>query len=104
MIEYYVSARTTLKGMVIISDIRRIPGIEEIDLSNWLADIGIPAIWVLSKADKLSKNEQFRQRQAVAKTLCVSRENLIVFSAKTRQGMDTLWERIEGIFDVTGNC
>jgi GTP-binding protein len=95
MIERYVASRKTLTGMVIISDIRRIPGIEEIELSRWLAYIDIPAIWVLSKADKLSKNEQFRQRQAVAKTLSVSRENLIVFSAKTRQGMELLWERME---------
>lgn len=100
MIERYVASRTTLKGIVIISDIRRIPSVEEIDLSNWLADLDIPAIWILSKADKLSKNEQFRQRQAVAKTLCVSRENLIVFSAKTRQGMELLWERIEGTLHI----
>ncbi len=100
MIEHYVASRKTLTGMVIISDIRRIPGIEEIELSRWLAYIDIPAIWVLSKADKLSKNEQFAQRQAVAKALSVSRDNLMVFSAKTRQGMDVLWEKLGRILGI----
>lgn len=97
MIENYALSRNTLKGMVIISDIRRNPGVEEIVLSNWLADIAIPSIWILSKADKLSKNEQVRQQIAVSKELFVDRENLIVYSSKTCQGKDEIWERLEAL-------
>jgi GTP-binding protein len=94
MIESYASSRNTLKGMVVVSDIRRTPGVEEMMLSPWLADKAIPSIWVLSKADKLSKNDQVRQRAAVSKALSVDPGNLIVFSSKTGLGKDELWERI----------
>jgi len=95
MVESYLSSRKTLRGVVIISDIRRVPGAEEIELMGWLANLHIPAIIISSKADKLSNNEQFRQRRAVSRTLSTEPEELILFSAKTRQGMDKVWEKIE---------
>lgn len=97
MVESYISSRKTLRGVVIISDIRRIPGAEEIELMGWLANLNIPAIVISSKADKLSNNEQFRQRRAVSRTLSTEPEELILFSAKTRQGMDHVWERIRAV-------
>jgi GTP-binding protein len=97
MVESYLSSRKTIRGVVIISDIRRIPGAEEIELMGWLANLHIPAIVISSKADKLSKNEQFRQRRAVSRALSTEPEELILFSAKTRQGMDNVWEKIEAV-------
>jgi len=97
MVESYLSSRKTLRGVVIISDIRRVPGAEEIELMGWLANLHIPAIIISSKADKLSNNEQFRQRRAVSRTLSTEPEDLILFSAKTRQGMDKVWEKIEAV-------
>ncbi|OQX14536.1 MAG: YihA family ribosome biogenesis GTP-binding protein [Desulfobacteraceae bacterium IS3] len=97
MVESYLSSRKTLRGVVIISDIRRVPGAEEIELMGWLANLHIPAIIISSKADKLSKNEQFRQRKAVSRALSTEPEELILFSAKTRQGMDKVWEKIEAV-------
>ena len=87
--------RTTLKSVIIISDVRRIPGIEEIELMRWLKQFGIPGILILSKADKLSKNEQNRQLDAVARAHSTEREELILFSAKTRMNMEIIWKIIE---------
>lgn len=99
MVEGYVASRRTLKGMVIVSDIRREPGMEELALNRWLADIAVPSIWILSKADKLSGNDQLRQQAAALKALSVDRENLVVFSSKTGQGKDRI---LEGIGRWTG--
>jgi len=56
MIETYLSGRETLKGVVVIMDIRRIPGQEELNLLGWLDHYSITGISVLTKTDKLSKN------------------------------------------------
>ncbi len=95
MIETYLSQRPTLKGVVLLIDIRRMPGIEETNLLAWLAQYGIAVLPVLTKADKLSKINQKKQRQAIAAALGLTADRLILFSAKTRQGKEALWEQID---------
>jgi GTP-binding protein len=97
MIEGYAASRRTLKGMVIITDIRRQAAPEESALGRWLADLAVPPLWILSKADKLTKNDQARQRTAFAKALSVDPDDVTVFSSKTREGKDWIWKRIEGL-------
>ncbi len=95
MIETYLSQRSTLKGVVLLIDIRRMPGIEDSNLVAWLAQYGIALLPVLTKADKLSKTNQKKQRQAIASALGLTADRLILFSAKSRQGKEALWEQIE---------
>ena len=94
MIETFLSKRETLKGIVVIMDIRRTPGTEEVDLLNWLDFFNIAPILVITKADKLSKNKQIKQVNKIIQTLSITREEVILFSAKTRLGKDAVWEAI----------
>jgi GTP-binding protein len=100
MIETYLSTRKTLKGIVIIMDIRRIPGMQELNYIEWLRYHHIPGILVLTKSDKLSKNKQTAQRKAVADALGVPKEEPILFSTKSRMGKDDVWEVIEQLIRV----
>jgi GTP-binding protein len=95
MIETYLSARKTLKGVVLIMDIRRTPAQEELNFVEWLDQCGLPGILILTKMDKLSKTKQAKQRHSIAETLDVTKDDLILFSAKSRQGKDSVWKAIE---------
>jgi GTP-binding protein len=95
MIETYLTTRDTLKGVVLIMDIRRIPGIQELNLIEWFHYFNIPSILILTKSDKLSKIKQRNQHLAIAKALSVNEEQLILFSAKSRLGKDDIWDAIE---------
>lgn len=95
MIETYLLTRETLKGVVLIMDIRRIPGIEELKFIDWLSRFGIPPILILTKTDKLSKTKQTKQRLAIAETLNVDKDNLILFSMKTGRGKNYVWDAVE---------
>jgi GTP-binding protein len=97
MIETYLSGRGTLKGVVVILDIRRTPREEEHNLIAWLEHYSIASILVLTKADKLSKTKQSKQLSVVARTLGVDTRDLIMFSAKTRKGRENVWQAIEQI-------
>jgi GTP-binding protein len=103
MIETYLSGRETLRGVVVIMDIRRIPRQEELDLLGWLAHYSIAAIPVLTKTDKLSKNKQTRQHQLIAESLEMDKDDLILFSAKTRRGKDAIWQAIFSLIDIQDN-
>jgi len=95
MIETYLSGRNTLKGVVVILDIRRTPREEEHNLVAWLEHNSIARILVLTKSDKLSKTKQIKQHAAVARSLDMDANDLILFSAKSRKGRERVWQAIE---------
>ena len=100
MIETYLSTRKTLKGVVVIMDIRRIPRQEEHDLIDWLKYFSIAGILVLTKTDKLSKLKRLKQHIAIAEALAVGPDKLILFSAKSRQGKDAVWDAIISLTEL----
>ncbi len=95
MIETYFSTRETLKGVVFIMDIRRMPDQKELNLIDWFNYFNIYSILILTKADKLSKTKQINQHLSIAKALSVDKKELILFSAKSRQGKNAVWHAIE---------
>jgi len=100
MIETYLSSRRSLKGVVVIMDIRRIPRQEEHNLIAWLEHYSIARILVLTKADKLSKTKQDKQRAAVARSLDVDSSELIMFSTKSRKGREDVWDEIVSLTEL----
>ena len=100
MIETYLSDRATLRGVVVIMDIRRIPRQEELNLLGWLNHYAIASILVLTKTDKLSKNKQASQHDLIVRTLERPKSDLILFSAKTRRGRDALWNAILALIEI----
>ncbi len=101
MIETYLSQRITLKAVVLILDIRRTPDEKDMYMINWLEHNEIPVIYVVTKSDKLKTSQQKRQMAIITKTTGIPRENMILFSAKTRIGTDIVWSSIERILNAT---
>ncbi|OQY12608.1 MAG: YihA family ribosome biogenesis GTP-binding protein [Desulfobacteraceae bacterium 4572_19] len=99
MIETYLSTRQTLKGVVLLIDIRRTPKKEEIDLIAWLDSYNIPVQIILTKADKLSVNKRRQRPVIIAESLCLKKDNFVMFSAKSRMGLKKLWNEIERLLD-----
>jgi GTP-binding protein len=95
MIETYITTRNTLKGVVLIMDLRRTPGPEEMNMLDWLNHYDIPSVPVLTKSDKLSKTRQKKQLKEISNTLSADKDNFILFSAKSRQGKDEVWDAVK---------
>ncbi len=100
MIETYLTTRSVLKGLVLLLDIRRNPGSEEIRFLQWLRQQRLASILVLTKVDKLSKNKQGQRQRQIESALCIPASNFILFSAKSRQGKQTLWRQIEPLLGM----
>ena len=101
MIETYLTSRPTLKGVVLILDIRRTPGPQEQAFIPWLKHHHRRCIPILTKADKLSKSKQLSQRQVIARELALKPKDLILFSAKTRQGRSDIWQVLEAVMGIS---
>lgn len=97
MIETYITTRKTLKGVVLIMDIRRTPGPEDMNMLDWLNHYDVPSIPVLTKSDKLSKTKQQKQFIKIVTTLSSNKDNFILFSAKSRQGKEEVWKAVKNL-------
>jgi len=95
MIETYLSERKALTSVVLIMDIRRLPKEHEFNFMDWLGEQDLPCIPILTKADKLSKTRQMKQRFAISKLLGMDPDQLTLFSAKNRSGLLDVWRAIE---------
>ncbi len=100
MIETYLTSRPTLMGVLLIVDIRRVPGNEDLDLVRWLDYHQRPFRIVVTKVDKLSRNKQVRPLRTIADQFACSREDLLLFSAKTGQGLSSLWHALEAMLKI----
>jgi GTP-binding protein len=93
LIEGYLAERDVLRGVVLLVDARRGVEAEEEDFVAWLAERPVTTIVVLTKADKLPKNQRPLAAAAAKKALGLRREPLLV-SATDNLGLDELWRAI----------
>ncbi|MCF8091552.1 MAG: ribosome biogenesis GTP-binding protein YihA/YsxC [Desulfotignum sp.] len=99
MVENYLAGRPNLLGLILILDIRRDPREEELSLARWLGSHNLPYLVVLTKADKLSKTQQQKRVAAISSRMDRDRDKVIVFSAKTRLGRDTILDEITSLVE-----
>ncbi len=94
MMERYLSGRESLRGVVLILDIRRIPSGDDLQMLDWLRSFNRRPIIVLTKCDKVTKNERARQTALIAAKLQMDKSLLIHFSALSKDGRDGVWQAI----------
>ncbi len=96
MVETYLRSRSNLKAVVVILDIRRDPSEDDRNLIRWLQHYGTPSILVATKADKLNRHQSMVRIEKIGAQLeGIAQDRPTIFSAKTRQGREDLWARIE---------
>lgn len=100
MMETYFAKRANLRGVVMIFDVRRTPVAEDIQMLQWLRAYGIPPLLVVTKCDKVSRNERAKQADVIARTLGVMKGDLCFFSALSKDGTEEIWQRIETLLEA----
>ncbi len=94
----YLAGRRSLVGLVAIMDVRHpLTPLDE-QLLDWFLPAGKPVHILLTKADKLSRNEAARQLAAVRKALDLrpGEHSVQLFSSLDRQGVEAARETLAG--------
>jgi GTP-binding protein len=94
MIESYLRRTTQLRGLVLLLDIRREPSDDDRAMLDFLAELGVPTIVALTKADKLSKTDAREKVAEVSRMLALEPDQVIQFSAQSGDGRVELLEAI----------
>jgi GTP-binding protein len=97
MVERYLTGRKTLRGLMLLLDVRRLPSPEDLSFWSWLQERGMPVIAVVTKVDKLSRNDRAKQISAIAGRLGCGPESLRRFSAASGEGREELWTALEAL-------
>ena len=96
MIEEYLNKRETLRGIVMLVDIRHEPGENDRLMYDWLKHYGYDIIIAATKKDKIKRSQIQKQLSLIKNTLKLAPEDrLIAFSGETKDGVEELWEELE---------
>ncbi|MEA1935908.1 MAG: ribosome biogenesis GTP-binding protein YihA/YsxC [Thermodesulfobacteriota bacterium] len=96
MVEKYLRERENLRLVILILDVRRDPSEGDLSLLEWLHFYRINVLVILTKIDKLSRNQIKIRQQCIKKILELSLDsNIILFSARTGEGKGAIWKEIE---------
>jgi len=99
LIESYLRRSPQLRGIVQLLDVRHDPTNDDRLMLDFLSEIGVPTIVVLTKIDKLGARERRKQLAALPLLVGVDAEQVIAFSASTGEGRDELAEAIESLLE-----
>jgi len=87
LVDDYLNESPKLAGIVSLLDIRHEPAELDLQMADWVNQAGIAALFVLTKADKLSRSQQKVQHEKFTTLLPLSeRGAMAIFSAVTREG------------------
>ena len=103
LLERYLQERQELAALVVIMDIRHPLTPLDIRLIEWIAPRGLPLHIVLSKADKLTRQQQaqvVREVTAALAPLAPLPVSVQALSSPKRLGLDTLASAVAGFLGI----
>jgi GTP-binding protein len=95
LIEDFLQAGGGIRGVVQLVDMRHGPTRDDARMVEYLARLGVPAVFVLTKADKLSRPERARQLDSIIRELEAEPEQVICASATSGEGRAELLDALE---------
>ena len=99
LIEGYLQTSPQLRGIVQLLDVRRDPSEEDVQMLDFLAELGAPTIIAATKVDKLKPMERKKRIAELTTDLGIDEEQLIPFSAVTNEGRDELASAIVSLVE-----
>ncbi|MDF2577256.1 MAG: engB [Chlamydiales bacterium] len=101
MIESYLKERPSLKLILMLLDIRRIPNEEDIQLVEWLEYYQKKVIFVLTKTDKVNQKEKDTHTKQIFQALNYNDPCYVHYSALKNKGRDQLVRLINSSLELT---
>lgn len=95
MIQSYLASRPPLELLLFLFDIRRTPNAEDLELMEWIAQAEKGVILVLTKVDKVTKNERVQRTKEILKAFDVPNLHVIHYSVPKQEGRPPLWKLIK---------
>lgn len=90
LIAGYFDQERSFNLVIALVDIRHDAQKLDLEMVGFLRENGFPFVVALTKADKLGRGKQAQQAAAIARQLDIEKDQLVVTSSETGQGVDDL--------------
>ncbi len=97
LVEGYLGKSRHLRGVVQLLDIRRGPTPDDRKMLEYLASLGAPTVFALTKADKLARGERARQVERITRELEADAEQVVPVSTLSGEGREELLDALEAL-------
>lgn len=98
MIEKYLRTSKQLKQVFLLIDIRHKPSENDRIMYEWILSQGYTPIIIATKLDKINRSQMQKQVKLVREGIGMDKDGIIIpFSSQTKQGLDKIWEIIDGL-------
>ena len=102
LVRDYLKRSRELAGVVLLVDARRDAAPADLAAVELLGEVGLPALIVVTKIDKTRKSAREQRIARLREQLAVSKDQLVVSSARTGEGRDELLGAIGGLLEAGG--
>jgi GTP-binding protein len=99
LIEGYLRGSPNVRGVVQLIDVRRDPTDDDLQMLDFLSDVGLPTIIAITKVDKLTPSAAAARVRELTESLGLDADQVIPFSAHTGAGRDDLAAAIVSLAD-----
>jgi GTP-binding protein len=103
LIEGYLRRSANLRGVVQLIDVRREPSDDDLQMLEFLSELGTPTIVAVTKIDKLTKAAAGARVDELTMALGLDADQVIPFSAVTGVGRDELASAITSLMGAAGD-
>jgi GTP-binding protein len=102
LIEGYLKS-PALAGVVQLLDIRHDPTQDDMAMLDFLSELQLPTIVVLTKIDKISRASVAERSDNIMQSLGLDSDQTIPFSSATGEGRDELAHALASLLDAAGD-
>ena len=99
LIEPYLRKSNRIAILCYLFDIRRDPTPEDRDIFKWLLSYNIPLSLILTKMDKVSKNDLIKRNKAIASAFSIQPDDCLGYSSIKKKGSAELWSVIQAVVE-----
>lgn len=97
MIEKYLHTSKQLKQVFLLIDIRHKPSENDVNMYDWIIYQGFNPVIIATKADKINRSQIAKQVKIIRETLGMKKEEILIpCSSEKKQGIEEIWNVIEG--------
>lgn len=97
LMESYLGDTPELRGVVQLIDVRHDPTPDDLKMVSYLAGVGLPTLFVLTKVDKLRNSERDAKIKRSLAVLGADEDQVVPFSSVTGEGRDELLQSVEAL-------
>jgi len=94
LVRGYLEESDALRLIFLLEDARRVPSEDDRRMHDWAVAAGVDERLLMTKSDKLSRNQLAKQKTVIADEMGILPEDLIAVSAVTKQGIDDVRREI----------